>query len=196
MGFFKKVFGKKGILDKVTRGVDKATGGIASKVWKPALGVAAAIAAPATGGASLLAVAAVNKLSESKVGKIVKAVKDSGFVDIKKVAENIAQVDPKAAKSVEVVNSVAKALGDIAEQETGVKPNIQQTTAVQVDMNTGKVNIVNKSLMDTIKEYFEIAKNHVIKYKLYYLGGALLAAVFFFRKGLNIGGLFGKKWRV
>ncbi len=136
MGLFKKVFGKKGFFDRIGRGIDKATGGLGSKVLKVAKSAIPAVAgvalAPITGGLSLgtllpVASKALKAIGDSKVGKIVDAAVRDGVVKVDKIDQTLKKVGVNVGK--DVVNHIGNSVSAAVSQETGIKVPVMASTS-------------------------------------------------------------------
>ncbi len=170
------LFSKGGFFDKVTRGFDKVTGGVAGKIINsntigklstPLLTTVGTIVAPGIGtaaGAVLgSAISGAKKLlPESAVTSIVNAVARDGEVKVDKIEETIAKVNPTLT-APELVEG------------TKVVTKVASTLVPSATINDNQ-SLTDIPFMDKIKSFF-------VKYKMIVLGvgGAVAAYFLFFR---------------
>ncbi|TRX70527.1 hypothetical protein [Carboxylicivirga sp. M1479] len=194
MGLFKK----GGFFDKITRGIDKATGGIANRVFKavkkPAIGLVGAALAPVTGGASVAlaagAISVMDKIGETGVGKIAGAAIRDGIVKSDKIAETAAKNGVRVTKNE--VHAIANAVSQAAQEETGRAVNVQSLSTSAPSRDALRPMNGFELFMQKVKAYFNRAKRFVVDNWVWFaVPLALVALVYLF---IRLTGR--KKWRV
>ncbi|MBS2212150.1 hypothetical protein KEM09_12090 [Carboxylicivirga mesophila] len=188
MGLFKKIFGKKGFFDKIGRGIDKASGGLSSKLLNGVKKIAYSV--PVVGP---IAKVAVEDIGGALVGSMGDAAVRDGIVKADKIAQTVLKStatsisNPTLAK--EVGNAIALGIQKEVKTQTGMNlPIASATTAPSREA----LNPSGSNTMDKIKAKLLQVWEHVKKYWYFYTGGiVVLGLIYFLSKGTG-----RKKWRV
>jgi len=187
MGLFKKIFGKKGFFDKIGRGIDKATGGISSKLLNGVKKVAYSV--PVVGP---IAKVAVEDIGGTIVGNISKAAVRDGIVKAEKIADTVLKSTASTINDKETAKAVGNAIAHGVQRE--IKNQTGLDLPIQAAAHSAGTNLTpyTPTLLDKVKAKARQAWEFVKTHWIWFTGAFVLVGLFFIIKPL-----FGrKKWRI